>query len=180
MNQEQLAHILRSAAKIVDDPEIIVVGSQAILGSFSEDRLPPEAVRSMEADLAFLVDADEMKSDEIDGAIGELSSFHELYSVYGQGVSLSTVTLPSDWESRVVPFERDDAKPSRAVCIDKHDLVVSKLVAGREKDFEFVRALILGELVDVEVLHERAAMLPKPGAVIARVDTAIDRCARPD
>ena len=31
MNQEQLAHVLRTAAKIAGDPRILVIGSQAVL-----------------------------------------------------------------------------------------------------------------------------------------------------
>ena len=34
------------------------MGSQAILGTYDEDDLPPEATASMEADLAFLDDPD--------------------------------------------------------------------------------------------------------------------------
>ena len=52
MNREELAHVLRAASQIVNDAEIIVIGSQAILGSFREDELPVEAVVSMEADLS--------------------------------------------------------------------------------------------------------------------------------
>jgi hypothetical protein len=42
----------------------------------------------------------------------------------------------------------------------------------------FVTALLAAQLVDVEVLHERADMLPPPGAVSSRVHAAIDRCER--
>lgn len=45
------------------------------------------------------------------------------------------------------------------MCLDKHDLVVSKLVAMRQKDFLFAAALLDAGLVDVAVLHERAAAL---------------------
>ena len=40
--------MLRAASQIVDDPEIVVLGSQAILGSFREDELPEQVVVSME------------------------------------------------------------------------------------------------------------------------------------
>ena len=33
MTREQLAHVLRAAAEIADDSEILVIGSQAILGT---------------------------------------------------------------------------------------------------------------------------------------------------
>ena len=170
--------MLRAASQIVDDPEIVVLGSQAILGSFREDELPDEVVVSMEADLAFRDDVDGSKSDSIDGAIGEGSPFHEMYSYYAQGVTISTAVMAAGWEHRAVEYERADALPSHAVCLEPHDLVISKLVAGREKDLEFATALIGAGLVDAEALVERAGMLPVPGAVIRRVREAIGRCAR--
>ncbi|WP_211309050.1 hypothetical protein [Citricoccus muralis] len=40
MNRQQLAHILRSACTIVGDKDVLVIGSQSILGSYDEDDLP--------------------------------------------------------------------------------------------------------------------------------------------
>jgi hypothetical protein len=42
-----------------------------------------------------------------------------------------------------------------------HDCVVSKLVAGRQKDREFAAALIRAGIVDPRTLVARVAMLPK-------------------
>ena len=56
--------------------------------------------------------------------------------------------------------------------------MISKLVAGREKDLEFATALIGAGLVDTETLFERVGMLPVPGGVIRHVREAIGRCAR--
>ena len=174
MNRKQLAHILRAAARVTEDSEIIVLGSQAILGTYSEDVLPEEALRSMEADLAFRNDPDEQKSDRVDGAIGELSRFHSEFGYYGQGVSIDTAVLPAGWEQRVVRSGAPDR--NRAVFVDPHDLVVAKLVAGREKDFEFATALISTDLIAVETLLERVKLLDQPGAVINRVKANIERC----
>jgi len=41
--------------------------------------LPTEATASMEVDVAFFDDLDEAKADAVDGAIGELSDFHETF-----------------------------------------------------------------------------------------------------
>jgi hypothetical protein len=71
MKRDELAHILRAASRIVGEHDIVVIGSQSIRGSFTEDQLPEPAVASIEADLAFLDDPDNRKSDEVDGAIGE-------------------------------------------------------------------------------------------------------------
>jgi hypothetical protein len=93
VNRAQLAHILRAAA-IVDDPNILVVGSQSVLATFDEDELPDAATASMEVDLAYFDDPTEDKADAVDGAIGELSAFHEMNGVYAQGVSVRTAVLP--------------------------------------------------------------------------------------
>jgi hypothetical protein len=101
VKRSELAHILRSSSELAGDPGILVIGSQAILASFDESHLPIDAVRSIEADIAFFN--------------------------------------------------------------DPHDLVVSKLVAGRPKDHEFARALLGAGLVDVDVLRARAASPRHPG-----------------
>jgi hypothetical protein len=151
---------LRAAARIAGDGEILVVGSQAILGSFGEDELPEVAWLSVEADLAFFdTDAGQEKADKVDGAIGELSQFHETYSYYAQGVDLTTAKLPKGWRDRLVRFDREDAAPARARCLERHDLVIAKLVAMREKDLAFVTALLDADLVDLDVLLERVSEL---------------------
>lgn len=40
MSRDQLEHAIRNACQIIDHPEVIVVGSQAILGSYDESQLP--------------------------------------------------------------------------------------------------------------------------------------------
>lgn len=67
MNRTQLAHVLRSASRIAGDVDVLVVGSQAILGSCAEDDLAAAATASMEADVAFLDDGDRAKADEVEG-----------------------------------------------------------------------------------------------------------------
>ena len=76
MNRAPLALILRAAATILDDPNILVVGSQSVLATFDEDELADAATASMEVDLAYFDDPAEDKADAVDRAIGELSPFH--------------------------------------------------------------------------------------------------------
>ncbi len=49
MTRDQLEHIVRAAAYIVDDDELIVVGSQAVLGQFPN--APSALLSSNEADV---------------------------------------------------------------------------------------------------------------------------------
>ncbi|MFN8641761.1 MAG: hypothetical protein U0802_08940 [Candidatus Binatia bacterium] len=68
----QLEHLIRVAADIPCDDEIVVIGSQAIVGQ-SPDAPAPLRV-SVEADLFPLHHPE--RADLIDGTIGELSPFH--------------------------------------------------------------------------------------------------------
>jgi hypothetical protein len=85
VTREQLEHSLRAASTIAGDPDVLVIGSQSVLGSFADDDLPLEATSSMEADIAFFDDPADAKADQVDGAIGELSTFHETFGYYAQG-----------------------------------------------------------------------------------------------
>lgn len=156
---------------------MLVIGSQAILGSFSEDQLPLEATLSIEVDVAFFDDPNELKSDAVDGAIGEESLFHESFGIYGQGVSIETATLSVGWQDRLVLFDDPEAGEAQALCLEPHDLVVSKLVAGREKDYRFARALLKAGLIQRQTLEARAELIPGVPAIRRRVLEWIERAA---
>ncbi len=179
MNRRQLEHVLRAAARITGDPDVLVLGSQSILGAVLDDRLPLEATVSMAVDVTFFHDPDDTKSDQVDGAIGELSAFHETYGYYAQGVSITTAILPRGWQSRLVVLDSAGAAPGRGHCLDPHDCVVSKLVAGREKDFTFAGVLIRERLVssgrcdtgiEQSACRSSARRRATPGAVHQLVD----------
>lgn len=160
MNRNQLAHILRSACRIAGDNEVLVVGSQAILGSHDEDDLPAAATASMEADIAFLDDLDRAKADQVEGGIGEFSLFHEEFGYYAEGIHIDTVVLPTGWRERLLRPELTDAKPAHAAFLEPHDLVASKLAAGRPKDLDFASALVRADLIKLDVLLERIYAMP--------------------
>src|SRR5512138_2062153 len=99
MKRAQLEHVIRAAAQIADDEEIVVIGSQAVLGQFPD--APPELLVSNEADV-YPKNHPE-RWELIDGSIGELSPFHETFGYYAQGVQPGTAVLPPGWEERLVP-----------------------------------------------------------------------------
>ena len=57
----------RRSSTIVDDSNILVIGSQSVLASFDEEELPDAATASMEVDLAYFDDPAEDKADAVDG-----------------------------------------------------------------------------------------------------------------
>jgi hypothetical protein len=169
VTREQLEHILRAASTIAGDPDVLVIGSQSVLGSFAEDDLPLEATSSMEADIAFFDDLADAKADQVDGAIGELSTFHETFGYYAQGVSVSTAVLPEGWRGRVVAFATPGTAPGRGLCLDPHDCALSKLVAGREKDLAFAASLVREGLIDLDILADRIGTVAAHPLVIEKV-----------
>ena len=178
MNRSQLAHILRAAAKVAGDGNILVIGSQAILATYPATDLPSGVTLSVEADIAFFDDEHENKSDMVDGAVGEDSEFHQTFGYYGQGVSISTATLPAGWEDRLVRFDPEDSKPATSVCLDPIDLIVSKLVAGREKDLSYAEYLLASGHIKAEEITQRAELLSGVGAIRRRVIGHIERLIR--
>jgi hypothetical protein len=156
MNRAQLEHVIRAAATIADDDELIVIGSQSVLGQFPD--APAELRVSNEADV-FPKNRPE-RWDLIDGSIGEGSPFHVTFGYYAQGVEEGTPVLPEGWKSRLVPVRGPGTRGATGWCLEVHDLVVSKLVAGREKDDVFVRAAVQHRLVDRSTLLERVEHAP--------------------
>ncbi|WP_227487286.1 hypothetical protein [Nocardioides malaquae] len=127
MNRLQLAHILRSACAIAGDAEVLVLGSQSILGTFDEDDLPSEATASMEADIAFLHDPGRAKADRVEGAIGEMSGFHDLNGIYAEGLAVETAILPDGWRARLHSWNLVSSDPAQPRFLEPHDLAIAKL-----------------------------------------------------
>lgn len=175
MRPDQLDHAIRAVTDILGEDVVIIVGSQSVLGSFSFDQLPSEATRSVEVDVLPLDDPTEEKADEIDGAIGEGSSFQELHGFYAQGVGQRTATLPDGWRERLVPVTNDATLGRTGLCLEIHDLCISKLVADRDKDRAFCTAVIDHGLVSVEVLRLRLVATDIGSNVAARIRTFLDR-----
>jgi hypothetical protein len=157
MRRDQLEHAIRTACQIIGHNEVIVVGSQSILGSVSEDRLPAEATMSIEVDIMPIADGNEETArlaDVIEGVAGEFSPFEELHGFSIDGVDLHTSILPQGWRNRLVKVQNANTAAASGEpqltgwCLDK--------------DRRFVAALIRAGLVD-------------PGTIIARLSTVEPR-----
>ena len=160
MRRDQLEHAIRTACQIIGRPEVIIVGSQSILGTYPEETLPAVATMSMEIDVLPIADTNEETArlaDDIEGVAGELSPFEEMHGFSIDGVDLETSALPAGWRDRLVKVQNANttAIGGEVVftgwCLDKEDLCVAKLCAFREKDRDFVMALIEASLVDRRV-----------------------------
>ena len=165
MEREQLEHIIRAAGAVTNQYELVIIGSQSILGAVPN--APKELLQSMEADI-FPLHKPEL-SDLIDGAIGEMSPFEIEFGYYAQGVGVETAILPEGWDSRLVKIQNENTGLIIGYCLEPHDLAASKLAAGREKDFNFVNILLTNHLVNADSLLQRIESLSVSRTLIERL-----------
>jgi hypothetical protein len=156
MTRDQLEHAIRAACDVSNDTDLWIFGSQALLGEF------PDAPKSLRASIEVDVQPKNRPEtvDAIDGALGELSMFHQTHGFYVHGISIESAMLPDGWEQRTIPISDPIATRGKTgLCIEVHDLAASKLAAYREKDKEFVRLLLIEKMIDVKILAERVGTL---------------------
>jgi hypothetical protein len=110
---------------------------------------------SIEADVFSLRAAED--SDLIDGSIGEGSPFHQTFGYYAHGVGADTAVLPEGWRERLIPVRNQNTGGGTGLCLEVHDLAVSKLVAARDKDVAFIQGLLRHQLAQVEIIRARLA-----------------------
>jgi hypothetical protein len=149
--------------------EVFVIGSSAILAVLPE---PPEGILTATRDVDIIPpNGDERMADRISFVIGEASPFDVEYGYYAQGVSFKIPTYaPSGWQARTV-----DLPVGKIVahCMESHDVVLSKLGAGREKDLEFASAAAALSLVERSVLFGRLSLVPATAEHLNLIDQRI-------
>ncbi|NKR30071.1 hypothetical protein GS966_25720 [Rhodococcus hoagii] len=164
MNREELGRAIKAACANLDESPVVVLGSQSILGSYDTTELPEVAFYSREVDILPLSGitnppAVEEKLLMLDARLGENSPFHEHHGFYVEGIHKDVVVLPRHWDSRLVHFTVADGSSElygrTGLCLDPIDLCVSKCIAGRPKDHEFVAALVQDDIVTVPEILER-------------------------
>ena len=165
MTRSELEHAIRAACDVVDETELWVFGSQAILGQYPD---APEALRrSREVDVAPKNYPERV--DRIDGALGELSLFDITHGFYVHGLPIDAATLPAGWKKRTVTVQSPSTRMNTGYCLEAHDLAASKLAAFREKDREFVRTLLFERLIEGDLLADRLRSLSVSAETLARL-----------
>jgi uncharacterized nucleotidyltransferase DUF6036 len=170
MNPAEFEHVLAAAAEVTGQNEFVVIGSQAIIGSYGQ---PPESMlQSLEADIYPLRDPG--GADLIDGALGDGSPFHLAFGYYAHGVGPETAKAPRGWQKRLVmreiPPRLTSKRTAIAWCLEVHDLVLSKCAAGRERDWDYASEALRAQIVQGDVLLARVPDLPVPEKTCEHVD----------
>lgn len=157
MFRHQLQHVILEIGQRFGVAEFHVIGSAAILSVLPD---PPVGALTATRDVDVIPpNDDETLADRISFVLGEASDFDIEHGYYAQGVTSRTPTYaPRNWKTRVVPVK---VQTITAWCMEAHDLVLSKLGAGREKDLDFARSAAQLGLV------RREELLGRLGEVIA-------------
>ena len=99
MTREELEHALRAAADVTGEKELIVIGSQAVLGRYPQ--APAPLLISQEIDI--YAPAAPKMSDMIDAALGLDTQIWRTFGFYIDGVGPDTARVAPDWQGLVDP-----------------------------------------------------------------------------
>ena len=175
MNRRQLEHAIVEIGEGLGLDYFYIVSSAAILASLPDLR---------DADLTATRDVDMVPNpsnpddinrwaDQVDVDLGEGSVFDLENGFYVQGLDRRSPTgAPTGWKDRAVWVT---ARNTTALCMEKHDLAISKYGAGREQDLTFTAALARHGLVQESTLLERVEGLDVPEERAERIRTLIKR-----
>ena len=131
MDADRFRFLIQRIGRETGREYILVVGASAIV---------PLLCSKPAVTLTRTHDVDESEQDRISFLLGEGSPFEEMHGIYAQPVDFETPRYaPRHWVSRTLAFRFEGVT---ALCMEPHDLALSKYGAGHEKDLEFTRALI--------------------------------------
>ena len=165
MRKSDLFKLIQDFKALSGEEAPIIVGSQALHAV--TDTLPEVARRSVECDFLLSSGNFHMRAT-IDEEMGVLSNYQVVNGFFADTLGLATVVLPDGWDKRLQPFV-DDENVLIALCLDPYDLAVSKLIAGRDKDIEFIEALLASELLSIDKLLEQVKLVESMPLVAAQL-----------
>ena len=173
MNRSQLEHVILEIGERTGLEYFYIVGAAAVAAQIPEafhDRLVQtrdiDVVPGLEDPLA-----EAAMADRLDWVLGEGSDFELEHQYYVQGLDRTTPAYaPQDWMMRAVSLR---VGAYTGLCMEIHDVALSKFGAGRPKDLDFNRALAAEGLIDSSVLLERLGKVSADSEIINRIKQRI-------
>jgi len=156
MTKGKLEIRLREAGVIAGDRDFFLFGSQSLRAVCPH--YPKEFPKTLEADL--YPRHHPQAWSLLRQAMGRDSKFYRKHGVYLDCVDPALATSPDGWMDRLVPFRTPRTGGVTAWCLEPHDLFVSKLIAWREKDQQFLRAMLKHKLAKALIVFNRIKGLP--------------------
>lgn len=150
MKISDLENALRAAKEITGQNDFVVIGSCSILGSFPN---APDEMTKYTKDIDIWV-KNYPEMGEMLRAAGRNSDFEGTNGFFIEGVGPDTATVPEGWEKRLVKVCNENTNFATGWCLDPHDAAVAKLIAGRDKDRDFVEVLFREKYADPEKIRQ--------------------------
>ncbi len=152
-----LNHLLESVSALARPRRIVVLGSSSLLPGHPALGDPGQALElSTDADL-LLEPVDQALADMLKEAVGEDSLFSQRHGYYADILRPAIAeTLPAGWQSRLHPV----AGYVNVFALDPYDLAVVKLMVGREKDLDLLRAMLRLNIVEPLRLRQHYQQTP--------------------
>ncbi len=155
MKRREFETALRAASRVAGDLEFIVIGSQAVHAYCR--RPPAEVLLSQECDVYPRTRPE--VANLMENKLGRGSAFARRHGFYVDVVAPEIASLPFGWEKRLIPLRVGRVV---ALCLEVHDLLASKLAAGRLKDLEMAGSLLKLGLAKTTTLRRRIAKMTVP------------------
>ena len=164
MTRAELEDFILMANFDIGDP--LIWGTVAVLGQFPNP--PPEIARFIEEEL--FPDGNPplplptLERLALDAEIREMSGAldPEAEKRESDAAKESLVNLPAGWDERLIAVKSERTCGVTGWCVEVHDLAVSKLAAGGEKELRFVSLLARAKMIAGQTLMERIAALRLP------------------
>lgn len=158
MTKCEFETLLCKAGELARDRDFFLIGSQSLRGVCPA--IPRGFPKTIEADLypRHHPQAWGILREEL----GKASKFFDRHGYYLDCADPALATIPDGWLDRLIPFRTPRTGGVTAWCLEPHDLFVSKLVAWREKDQQFLRAMLKHKLAKPLVVLNRIEDLPVP------------------
>lgn len=157
MRLQSLKHLIEVVSAVARPKAIHILGSASLLPFHPELELPGEALeRTVDADF-LLEPGSEAIAESLQFAAGEDSAFMAANGYYLDVLRPAIAeTLPAGWESRRLPVPGYD----NVFALEVYDLALVKLMVGRQKDLDLLRALLKLGILEPARLRERYQQTP--------------------
>lgn len=155
MTLDQVFELAAAARKLIPHPELVVIGSNSILGGMPAAQVP--AQMSMSIDLDAYLKRDPDRTGELAAMLGENSSYHLDKGVFLDVVSPRLLTAPDGWEARMNKVERDGLT---VWFLEPVDAAISKLVRGEARDLRWVKGGLAAGILTIAQIRVRLPRTP--------------------
>lgn len=156
MTKAELENLLKRAGDVARDRDFFLIGSQALRATCAA--IPRDFPKTIEADL--YPRRHPQAWSRLRGELGNKTKFFKQHGYYLDCTDPGLTTLPDGWMERLIPFRTPRTGGVTAWCLEPNDLFVSKLVAWREKDQQFLRAMLRHKFSKPAVVLRRIDDLP--------------------